>query len=242
MKIFSKFRDYYDGYADYSNDDDKAKYYIREEKEIEISKYLLQNLEDEILRTPQDFGSHYLIIAGRVHPFVSVYTNPGWDYVDNKQIYIESRTDYYFDHVSLMNKYNEVRDRTNRERKKGKYPWWRWHSGFIERRDVSSFFTKDYPDMTNLCIDHNTPVILISPEWPGYKNKDKTFRTCTKDVNLKEYGLSKVFTAPEIYQILDVFVSNVLVKDEMPMSPMSNEEKIQSHGFDKKTSFRHPVK
>lgn len=242
MKIFSKFRDYYDGYADYSNNDDRVKYYIREKKEIEISKYLLQNLEKELLITPRDFQAHYLIIAGKVHPFVSIDTASGWDYIDNKQVYIESRTDYYFDSVSLINKYNEIRDKINRGIQKGKYPMWMRYGGSLEKRDVSSFFTKEYPDMTNLCIIYDTPVILISPRGQGYKSKYKTFRTCTKDVNLKEYGLSKVFSAPEIYQILDVFVSNVLVKDEMPMSPMSNEEKIQSHGFDKKSSFRHPIK
>jgi hypothetical protein len=242
MKIISKFRDYYDGYADYSSDDQKVRYYIREEQDINISKYLLQNFEDELLRTPHDFEAGYLIIAGKVHPFVSVYTRGDWDYSNGSGVYISSHVDFYYDNKTLMERYEKEREKLNKAIKKRDYPMWKWYGGNLSNRNVNNFFNRKYPDMTNLCIEHDTPIILICPESHRYKEKDKTYRICTKNVNLKEHGLSKVFTAPEIYQILDVFVSNVLVKDEMPMSPMTDEEKIQSHGFDKKSSFRHPIK
>jgi hypothetical protein len=232
MKIISNYRDYYDGYADQFTNDYKIKHYIREQKDIEISKYLLQDLEENLLRTPLDFRAAYMIIAGNVYPFVSVYNNG------------TNPDSYYFDTESLMDRYMKEKDILDRERKYKKIQYWQWriHPQDIDKKNMENFFNRKYPDMTKLCIEHDTPIIYISPESGWYRNKNRTFRTCTKNVNLKEFGLSKLFTASDMYQIIDMFVSNVLVKDEMPMSPMSNEEKIQSHGFDKKSSFRHPVK
>ena len=244
MRIISKFRDYYDGYADYTNGDSRIKHYIRKEEEIEISKYLLKNFENDLLRTPFNFRAAYMIIAGKVYPFVHVYRPAERQYIDDIgiSIYSDPINDYYFDSKSLIKRYLSEKEKINKMRKKNKTYGWRFGIDGMSKRDVENFFKTDYGDMTDLCIEFDTPIILISPEDPYYERKDMTYRICKKNVNLKEYGLSKLFSAPEMYQLIDVFVSNVLVKDEMPMIHLKDVEKIQSHGFDKKSSFRHPTK
>jgi len=228
MKIISKFRDYYDGYANYSNEDVKVKVWVRKEEDIEISKYKLVVLEEKKMRTSLNYEAGYIIIAGKVYPFVSHYKDGGWKWIDGIYSYIGSKTDYFFDTKSLKE------ERKDYQNEKSKY----WRYDTFGDRNLNNFFNTEYPDMTDLCIEYDTPIIAIRPESSQYKNGIKTFRTCYKNINLKEHGLTKLFTAPEIYQIIDVFVSNVLVKDEMPISEMTDAEKIQSHGFDKKTSFR----
>jgi len=231
MKIISKFKDYYDGYSYGYNNDPKVRYWIRKTENIDISKYLLTNLEKDILRTYNNYHSGYLIIAGKIYPFVSIHTEA--------DIHVKPKTEYFFNPDDLMKRHAQEKNKIMRARKHRNWKWSYWFQS-LSKRDVTEFFNKKYPDMSNLCIEYNTPIILIEPRRPGYQEREKTYRTCVKNINLKDYGLSKVFKAPEIYQILDVFINNVLVDDKMPMSPMTDLEKVQSHGFDTKISFRKP--
>ena len=95
----------------------------------------------------------------------------------------------------------------------------------------------NYPDMTQFCLDYNTPIIFISPSSNGYKD-ETTIRTCETNVNLKELGISKIISAPQLYQTLDYFVSNIMVDDKSPHGVQTDIEKIEAHGFDKVKSFR----
>lgn len=56
---------------------------------------------------------------------------------------------------------------------------------------------------------------------------------------LSALGLPMYIDAQQLYQELAMFVGNVLHPVEQPSSPMQDVEKVVSHGFDKKVSFRH---
>lgn len=61
--------------------------------------------------------------------------------------------------------------------------------------------------------------------------------------NLGQLGMAKILPAEQCYQDIAYFVGNMLHEnpDQSPRSEMSDKEKIESHGFDKRISFRHRV-
>lgn len=56
---------------------------------------------------------------------------------------------------------------------------------------------------------------------------------------LSALGLPQYIDPQQLYQELAIFVGNVLKPVEQPPSNMKDIEKVASHGFDKKISFRH---
>jgi hypothetical protein len=56
--------------------------------------------------------------------------------------------------------------------------------------------------------------------------------------NLTDFGLAKYVPADEMYQKVYAFISYLKDHPEIP-NKQTNEEKLLSHGFDKKISFRH---
>ena len=58
---------------------------------------------------------------------------------------------------------------------------------------------------------------------------------------LREFGFPAAFSAEQMYSEIDYFMRNSRheVPDQTPVSPMSEKEKILSHGFDLTQSFRH---
>jgi len=60
--------------------------------------------------------------------------------------------------------------------------------------------------------------------------------------NLQEFGFMRVMPAETVYQEIDMFLGNILVKDIMPPLYQSDIDKLTAHGFDPKTSFRKPKK
>ena len=71
---------------------------------------------------------------------------------------------------------------------------------------------------------HNCSILI--KDWNGYK----------KNPILKEYSLYKVYSAFEIWNILSEFLGKL--NDKHSQSIQTDKEKIISHGFDLKTSFR----
>lgn len=55
---------------------------------------------------------------------------------------------------------------------------------------------------------------------------------------LADVGFAKILPATTCYQTIAHYVANTLSKQDVP-SNMTDVEKIVSHGFDKKKSFRH---
>jgi hypothetical protein len=86
----------------------------------------------------------------------------------------------------------------------------------------------------------NSPIIITF-----FESKEKDFNRnsfvdirAIKDISLKMLGFEKIENTYVVYQKIDYYISNVLLKDEMKETISSDEAKILSHGFDKKISFR----
>jgi hypothetical protein len=82
----------------------------------------------------------------------------------------------------------------------------------------------------------NAPVFRLS--WDGTWGKGlRVYGYCPL---LKDFGIASVLPAEQCYQEIAMFL-NVLTEppDNMPPAPMTDIQKVESHGFDKRQSFRH---
>lgn len=61
--------------------------------------------------------------------------------------------------------------------------------------------------------------------------------------NLGQLGIPAIIPAEQMYQNICHYLTNVLrdSPDSSPVSPMTDQQKVVSHGFDKIQSFRHRV-
>jgi hypothetical protein len=141
----------------------------------------------------------------------------------------------YFSEGEFANDITIVRD---------KKQWWNKHAD--DNKTVREFLdTFSKKDFTDLHIMLDCPVILTFFNWldegrrSRINKKPKTYQFLTNP-NLYEFGFARVIPAEILYQEIDVFLGNELVKDIMPPSYQSDIDKIKAHGFDVKTSFRKP--
>jgi len=224
MRIIANERDYYDGYMNHDKKDRFNKVWVRKETELLINKKHLVNLEKRSLKIARDgWDTGYLILAGVVTPYVSF-----------------SPRSYRDDHVYFYTAKDANNFYEKQKKPKVSYHWDHFYQGWGKKSLKKYFvaFFAPYPDMTNLCVLNETPVILIQPTARWYTKPHVADRVCYSNVNLKDMGLSKYIDAPTLYQNLDVFVSNVLVNDDMVMKPISDNVKVKIHGFDPKYGFR----
>lgn len=83
---------------------------------------------------------------------------------------------------------------------------------------------------TQICKAAKAPVLVLDAEYRRVRGRVP---------KLGELGLVQYYSAEQLYQELAMFISNELAPFVDPPSPMTNIEKVVSHGFDKKKSFRH---
>lgn len=88
------------------------------------------------------------------------------------------------------------------------------------------------PELMRMSKDLNAPVFAIGP-----------FGLVLEIPKLGELGFSKIIPPEQMYQGIEYFLSSK-IKDSpditpAPKPPMTDKERILSHGFDAKVSFRH---
>lgn len=81
------------------------------------------------------------------------------------------------------------------------------------------------------CLHVGAPVFMIKG--------NRRARVCGRTPKLGPLGVPAYIDAVQMYQELAMFVGNVLNPVEQPPSNMTDSEKVVSHGFDKRISFRH---
>lgn len=75
----------------------------------------------------------------------------------------------------------------------------------------------------------NCPVILLT---------EQTEQANILNVRLTDFGINQVISPHDMY----VMISNFITREKPVVDTRTNVEKIEGKGFDKKTSFRHPIK
>ena len=61
---------------------------------------------------------------------------------------------------------------------------------------------------------------------------------------LRDWGMETILDLHQTYQDIETWISSILKDnpDTMPLSQIDNVTLLEKKGFDKKTSFRHPIK
>lgn len=103
---------------------------------------------------------------------------------------------------------------------------------------VSAIAGKEIPALLSLHRKLKVPVFTFSSGWSG-----SVALIDTKIPHLGMLGVPKVYPADQIYQDISYFLSNTINEspDVSPVPVLSDKEKILTHGFDTKQSFRHRV-
>lgn len=74
------------------------------------------------------------------------------------------------------------------------------------------------------------------------RSKDLHNHELELNPSLKAYKFMKVVDPYSAFQEISQFISGVLGNSEKQTVDISDENRLLQHGFDKKFSFRHPVK
>lgn len=250
MKIISKYKDFYDFKVSKYGVDEKLIFDRRES--IEVDKYTLTPV-GKIENPKDDEAFHSILYVGNkiVHIFGTknkIYTHfdlmndkeldkLSYGYDSNALTFNDGRTikiiSEFISHDQGLREILSIKRKDNPLEKIKKF----FHTSYITRD--SHFEKKEWSDF------EDKPILLI--QRVHEKNKVIDRRTNSRVISETVYvnqPLNKIglyLDADWMWQSLVEFLSEK--RSEMENSPeMTNEAKIQSKGFDKKTSFRPKMK
>jgi len=125
-----------------------------------------------------------------------------------------------------------LNDRLKRNGYDGILSNWRRNSSTI----VHAHFRQHNGNTDNNDV-HGEPILMYKDTYWDYNNGSKNTRDKFVVPLLREYGLARYITANEMFQNVYSFLSKL--KDKEVPNNQTDIEKVVSHGFDKKISFRH---
>ena len=245
MKISSPFQDYYDFVPHmYGDAGDPNIRYIRTRvaEQAKLGTDLWDNapVEDVALdvggfnfefgKEDERYDVALVIICGRVFPLVrKALKTPTPRGAMEDFVVVDYRT-----RPQLFN-------RCHRDNK-------RWTGKSYVDEDVSTYtFDQAYPvhvGAVELCKELQQPVLFAygQYDYSPYYNRYK-WAIHRRIPVLSHMGFPNLYEPEKLYQDLSYFVGNLMHEspDVQPAGrpPQTNAEKIESHGFDKKISFRH---
>lgn len=117
------------------------------------------------------------------------------------------------------------------ERTKGLKRWQAQRLGFSQGREISLKQCQYDRAAFETCRELKAPVFAITK-----------FGEIERGVpRLSDYGFPSVLAPEQVFQMIEYFLMNSINEspDTMPRSEMADIDKVVSHGFDKKVSFRH---
>lgn len=210
MRIKSNYKDYYDHLAQYGREDRFQ--YIR-------PLFRQENVKFEPL--PKDFQlnswPHYgfydvIFVGEEAFPFVRFQKREEWDYSKSKAVVISPET-YVFDYTQLT--YND------------KYAFFfnYWNTGKAWQSEL---------------VQKYGPVFRVfAPQYLEYCTGDIPSGHVAVETNicLANYKFHKVLDSNQAWQNIELWFANKAYP-EKPIPVMSDDIKIEQHGFDLKQSFR----
>lgn len=230
MKIISRFRDYYDTVsAQYL---DKETIYKREHSVIEIkdrediptvAHFFIYN------STNNNYDVNFSIIGfcGQLIPVVTIkdrFSNHSvgfYNLEDLKKYVVENK-------VPIK---DEGRRRSTR--------WWKWYSYDLSIQEIELFFQNQekFDKLKDLFGFHNVPVFVVRTETNSYKGLKLSLNPM-----LANYSFAKIKDPYSAHQDLYTFIAGNLRQPDRPMIQISNQDKIDKHGFDKHSFRKMPTK
>lgn len=223
MKIYSKFKDYYDVGLQYGIDPNckyvrtTETFYYGDEKWDIINK---------MLRTHYQFNwyekllyQHFILFCGKIYFCAEFYDGPP----------MKHTSIFVYNYESLL-KYCEVYNNTtllNRVTKERHSKW------SISAKDSFSQFPSNKKDkLIQFSIDIGSPIMMYTAD----KYIDKS--TAILNPCLKDVGFFKAVDPVTAFQELSMFISGVMGGQAPPMVQISDKVRLEKHGFDSVKSFR----
>lgn len=103
-----------------------------------------------------------------------------------------------------------------------------------EKKRAKAFYDQYNNLSTDINLKHRRPILLNKNNYYSFRLKKQNFYI----PDLKSFSFHKHLKAEEIYQEIYAFISHLKDYPEIPNN-QTDDEKRQSHGFDKRYSFRH---
>lgn len=222
MKIYSKFRDFYDIGLQYGVDPHCK--YIRKTEEI----YRDDPRHDEIARTIGAYGGdtpskydnvsayHRVLFCGKMFLCVEIYGGP--------------EDSFFYTYDSL---YRFAKARGNRDLLKdvtGVNANRFWKHKTIEQV-FYNYPTDRVEQLVDISIEFGSPIIQLTTG--HYRDDVVRLNPCLN--NIKFVKVLDPFTA---FQELSMFISGIMGGQAPPMVEISDKVRLEKHGFDKIKSFR----
>lgn len=113
--------------------------------------------------------------------------------------------------------------------------------------DEDQLFKSIHGEETDINDNLNCPVVILT-RFNGFVQENavswtskitwRTFSSAVRNPNLINFGIDKVLSPEEAF----IQISNFLIREKEFTDNRSDIEKVESHGFDKKRSFRPNMK
>lgn len=224
MKIKSTFKDYYDYVANQYGGGDPHTLYLRskisnviDRKDLSLQSHLYLDSEDfnKELRSHKNYDLSALIVAGKIYTiFYTDYTplRKSWKLLTQ-------------DNVDECIKYNNHKNQNYFYRKLTKK---------IAEKFIAENVIEAFDATVDFCRLIKSPVFLVDHDY--FQTHLQNQIPCLKDL-----GFDKFMSAEQLYQNLEYYICNKMRSspDLAPPVERTDVERIESHGFDKKVSFRH---
>lgn len=213
MRILGKYKDYYD--------------YLQGIYGVDPLQIFDRRYEDMLIRKPDEEGLKKLIskrffVAGKSYD-MHYYNGKSYYTLDelNELNQILRKNKQQDDCISMPWKFNY-----------NKKKWWKAKSdNSLTQEWWDDIQGKD----TNINMKARNPVLVASIK--KFRQRMKISNDYTPCI-LEQWDFHKVLTAEEAYKEISAMISYFVDNPEIP-NKQSNKEKILSHGFDMKKSFRH---
>jgi hypothetical protein len=237
MRIFSKYHDYYDGVLAYGSDPNCV--YVRNEEEFRVDypqnphnpdeyKNIVENkhIAERLNLFPilQDYrisnynylqsGDSFLVLfCGKLYPCMTFH-------LPIKNVKGYSYTEKFKRYCYTLDEVIKIRDTYSHEKIKYYNP--------LSNQNLEAIY--NVPKEVGMDIHYKTgiPSFLIKADMVVY------------NPILKPLRFASVMDPYTAFQELSMFISGILGGTSPPTIEVSNDIRIQKHGFDLKTSFRKP--
>lgn len=225
MKIYGKERDYYDCAIAYVSDPHctwvrKFSHSAIEEsiipKDWFAMAYLAENKLQHIYSINQLVTTGYVFFCGKTYPFAK------YEVEYNKVVVCYSINSL---EAALVKDFGVAKTKKYLEYKSGTM----FSQGNTVRKDLTKFL-KQTLDCSELHLKTNIPIYIL--------DINSGYRIVKSGGCLKDYSFGKVFDPYTCLQEIEMFISGVLGGTSPKMVETSDVTRLESHGFDKVTSFR----
>ena len=231
MKIFSGFHDYYDIGLKYGIDPNCK--YIRKTEEIPYKDARCRKVETVIKsiveERPEYYRSidyyHYIVFCGRL--FFCVELSECLNY-KSYHTFLYNYKDLNTYAKKHNNKYLNAELAIDRDRHN-----FHLHKTVKETFETVSKMKEKDERLIQLSMDFKTPIIIFEINSGCMHNPGVLLNG-----NLGKRSFYKVMDPVTAFQELSMFISGVMGGQAPPMIKVSDEIRLEKHGFDKKDSFR----